>query len=127
MAERVLSESSRDNLSVVAAGCAFYALFAIFPALSALISLYGLAADPANIEQSFGMLGYVLPEQAYDIVIEQIRRVAQASGQTLALQRANPKLKKRLHPTPIRWPRRCSPLSISPMRSPSGAVFFNST
>ena len=53
VAERVLSESSRDNLSVVAAGCAFYALFAIFPVLSALISLYGLVADPANIEQSF--------------------------------------------------------------------------
>ena len=35
--ERVLSESSRDNLSVVAGGCAFYALFAIFPALSALM------------------------------------------------------------------------------------------
>ena len=83
VAERVLSESSRDNLSVVAAGCAFYALFAIFPALSALISLYGLVADPANIEQSFDMLGYVVPQQAYDIVIEQIRRVAQASGQTL--------------------------------------------
>ena len=83
VAERVLSESSRDNLSVVAAGCAFYALFAIFPALSALISLYGLVADPANIEQSFGMLGYVLPQQAYDIVIEQIRRVAQTPGQTL--------------------------------------------
>jgi membrane protein len=83
VAERVLSESSRDNLSVVAAGCAFYALFAIFPALSALISLYGLVADPANIDQSFGMLGYVLPQQAYDIVIEQIRRVAQTLDQTL--------------------------------------------
>ena len=63
VAERVLSESSRDNLSVVAAGCAFYALFAIFPALSALISLYGLVADPANIEQSFGMLGYYCPSK----------------------------------------------------------------
>jgi membrane protein len=39
VAERVWSESSRDNLSVIAAGCAFYALFAIFPGLSALISL----------------------------------------------------------------------------------------
>jgi hypothetical protein len=36
--ERVYSESVRDNLSVVAAGCAFYALLAIFPALSALVS-----------------------------------------------------------------------------------------
>jgi membrane protein len=125
VAERVLSESSRDNLSVVAAGCAFYALFAIFPALSALISLYGLVADPANIEQSFGMLGYVLPEQAYDIVIEQIRRVAQASGQTLGWSLLL-SLGLALG-APIRWPRRSSPLSISLMRSPSGAVFFNST
>lgn len=34
VAQRVWTESSRDNLSVVAAGCAFFALFAIFPALS---------------------------------------------------------------------------------------------
>jgi membrane protein len=67
--ERVYSESVRDNLSVVAAGCAFYALFAIFPALSALISLYGLAADPADVAQNFGMLAYVLPTQAYDMVM----------------------------------------------------------
>jgi membrane protein len=81
--ERVFTESARDNLSVVAAGCAFYALFAIFPAISALISLYGLVVEPGNVEQSFGMLVYVLPTEAYEIVIEQIRRVAEASGQTL--------------------------------------------
>ena len=39
--QRVWTESGRDNLSVVAAGCAFFALFAISPALTALISLYG--------------------------------------------------------------------------------------
>src|SRR6185437_9594081 len=83
VAERVYSESVRDNLSVVAAGCAFYALFAIFPALSALISLYGLVADPANVAQNFGILAHVLPNQAYDIVIDQIRRVAEASEHTL--------------------------------------------
>jgi membrane protein len=83
VAQRVVSESSRDNLSVVAAGCAFYALFAIFPALSALISLYGLAADPAHVEQNFGMLAYLLPQEAYGIVIDQIRRVAEASDRTL--------------------------------------------
>jgi membrane protein len=83
VAQRVWSESNRDNLSVVAAGCAFFALFAIFPALSALISLYGLTADPATVEREFGMLGSVLPAQAYDIVIEQIHRIAAASGRTL--------------------------------------------
>jgi hypothetical protein len=40
VAQRVWSESNRDNLSVVVVGCAFFALFAIFPALSALISLW---------------------------------------------------------------------------------------
>ena len=65
VAQRVWSESNRDNLSVVAAGCAFFALAAIFPALSALISLYGLTADPATVEQQFQMLGSVLPSQAY--------------------------------------------------------------
>jgi membrane protein len=68
---------------VVAAGCAFFALFAIFPALSALISLYGLTADPATVEQQFRMLGSVLPAQAYDVVIEQIHRISAASGGTL--------------------------------------------
>ena len=83
VAQRVWTESGRDNLSVVAAGCAFFALFAIFPALSALISLYGLTADPATVGQQFGVLADVLPAQAYDIVIEQIRRIAQASSQSL--------------------------------------------
>jgi membrane protein len=83
VAQRVWIESGRDNLSVVAAGCAFYALFAVFPALSALIALYGLTADPATVEQQFGMLKSVLPPQAYDIVIDQIRRVAEVSSHSL--------------------------------------------
>jgi membrane protein len=83
VAQRVWTESGRDNLTVVAAGCAFFALFAIFPALSALISLYGLTANPATIEQQFGLLADVLPAQAYDIVIEQIHRIVEASGQSL--------------------------------------------
>ncbi len=83
VAQRVWSESARDNLSVVAAGCAFYALFAVFPALSALIALYGLTADPATVDVQFGMLSSVLPQQAYEIVIEQIGRLAETSSQSL--------------------------------------------
>src|SRR6185312_10935295 len=56
VAQRVWVESGRDNLTVVSAGCAFYALFAVFPALSALIALYGLTTNPASVEQQFDML-----------------------------------------------------------------------
>jgi membrane protein len=83
VAERVWSEASRDNLSVISAGCAFYALFAIFPALSALIALYGLMTDPATIEDQFGMLSSVVPKEAYDVVIDQVRILAATSNRTL--------------------------------------------
>ena len=80
VAERVWTESGRDNLSVVAAGCAFFALLAIFPVLSALVSIYGLTANPDTVEQHFGMLRSVLPPQASDIVMAQIHRIAAASS-----------------------------------------------
>jgi len=83
IAKRVVAKAGSDNLSVVSAGCAFYALFAIFPALTASISLYGLTADPATVERQFDILKTVLPPQAYEIVIDQIRRIAETSGQTL--------------------------------------------
>ena len=80
VSERVWTESNRDNLSVVAAGCAFFALLAIFPVLSAVISVYGLTASPDTVEQHFGILRSVLPPQASDMVMDQIQRVATASG-----------------------------------------------
>lgn len=80
VAQRVWTESERDNLSVVAAGCAFFALLAIFPVLTALVSLYGLTANPDTVEQHFGVLRSVLPPQASDMVMQQIHRVATASG-----------------------------------------------
>jgi membrane protein len=83
VAQRVWTEASRDNLTVVAAGCAFYALFAIFPALSALISLYGLTTNPATVENQFSMLATVLPGEAYNIVIQQIRNLAESSNRAL--------------------------------------------
>jgi membrane protein len=83
LAKEVVRKASSDNLSVVSAGCAFYALFAIFPALTAAIALYGLTADPATVERQFSMLKAVLPPQGYEIVIDQIRRIAETSGQTL--------------------------------------------
>jgi len=83
IAHRVWNESARDNLSVIAAGCAFYALFAAFPALSALIALYGLATDPAAVERHFDMLAYVLPSPAYDLVIDHVKRLAEAPTRSL--------------------------------------------
>ena len=83
VAQRVWIESGRDNLSVVAAGCAFYALFALFPVLAAIISVFGLTTNPDTVEQQFAILSSVVPTQAYDMVIQQIHHVATTSSRTL--------------------------------------------
>lgn len=81
--KRVGRKIFADNLQVVTAGCAFYALFSIFPALWASISLFGLVVDPDTVERQFGFLATVLPEQAYTIVIGEIHRIASTSDKTL--------------------------------------------
>jgi membrane protein len=84
--ERTWTESGRHNLSVIAAGCAFYALFAIFPALAALVTLFGLTTNPTtSIDAQFEVLGLVLPPAAFDMVVEQTQRIVAASNHTLGL------------------------------------------
>src|SRR5262245_9854168 len=45
---RTKQEVADDNVSLVAAGVAFYGLLAVFPGIAALVSLYGLLADPTS-------------------------------------------------------------------------------
>ena len=48
--KRVKAEVKDDNVSLLAAGVAFYAMLAIFPAIIALVTIYGMVADPNQIE-----------------------------------------------------------------------------
>ncbi|HET7307109.1 MAG TPA: YihY/virulence factor BrkB family protein [Gammaproteobacteria bacterium] len=56
--KRTMADVGEHNLPLIAAGVAFYGMLAIFPALTALISVYGLIANPADVQQllSTGML-----------------------------------------------------------------------
>ena len=73
--KRVKSEIAVDHVSVVAAGVAFFGLLAIFPAVTALVSIAGLMLDPADIAgQIEGVVG-VLPANAAQIVENQLAKV----------------------------------------------------
>src|SRR5277367_3173042 len=50
IAANVVMRIGRDNLMLVAAGIAFYAMTAIFPAIAAFVSIYGLFADPHAVQ-----------------------------------------------------------------------------
>jgi membrane protein len=62
-----------------------YYLLAIFPALAALVAVYGLFADPPAIARHLDLVSGVLPGGAIDVAREQLTRVASKSSQTLGL------------------------------------------
>lgn len=82
---RVKDEISGDNLSVVAAGVAFYSLLAVFPALAALVMIYGLFADPADVQRQLEPLKDVIPPDAFSILDGQLSAVASKGTQPLGL------------------------------------------
>lgn len=77
---RVYEEIQRDRIMAVAAGVVFYGLLAVFPALTALVSSYGLFADASTIGQHLSVLGGMMPEASFKLVEEQITRIAGNSG-----------------------------------------------
>lgn len=82
---RVKDETSDDNLSIIAAGVAFHWLFALFPALVALVSIYGLVADPADVERHLGATSGLLPGDVQKIIGEQLHSLTGSSQTTLGV------------------------------------------
>jgi membrane protein len=80
---RTYRQTSEDRLLAVAAGVVFYALLALFPAITAVVSLYGLFADAATINDHLSFAAGILPASAVDIVHEQTVRLTANSGTKL--------------------------------------------
>lgn len=68
---RVKDEIATDHVSLVAAGVAFYALLAIFPAVTALMALAGLVMEPAEVTAQLEALTNLIPEEAANIILDQ--------------------------------------------------------
>lgn len=85
IAKRTAGQVSEDRVMTEAAGITFYTLLALFPALAALISIYGLFADPAAIEVHLQALAGVLPGGGMEIISEQVRRITAKGGDALGL------------------------------------------
>ncbi len=78
---RTLRTSTTDKISLAAAGCAFYATLALFPAISMLISIYGMAFDPITAEAQLSDLSGLLPAPAFMLIQDRVHQlVAQSNG-----------------------------------------------
>ena len=83
--KRVWSSIGQDRVLAEAAAVTYYALLAIFPALAALISLYGLIADPAAIGKHLDALKGVVPGGGMQIISDQIQALTSAPKKGLGL------------------------------------------
>ena len=72
---RTYGQIGDDRLLATAAGVVFFGLLAVFPAITALVSSYGLFADPSTIGKNLQDLALMLPEGSFAIVQDQIARV----------------------------------------------------
>ncbi|KQQ31353.1 hypothetical protein ASF53_01180 [Methylobacterium sp. Leaf123] len=83
--KRTYRDIGENRLTLVSAGVTFFVLLAIFPAIAALVSVYGLIADVSTINHQIDALRGVLPSGGVDIVAEQVKRVTEKGDTTLGL------------------------------------------
>ena len=82
---RVKDQLLDYNLSVVAAGVAFYSLLALFPAIAVLVSVYGMAFDPADVRDQITALVTMMPAQAAQLIQQQIQAFVSRASEELGL------------------------------------------
>ena len=82
---RTYAEIGDDRLLAIAAGVVFYALLALFPAVTALVSSYGLFADYATINDHLAIAATVVPAGGMGIIQEQVGRVVAKGDVKLSL------------------------------------------
>ena len=83
--KRAWQAGSKDNIGIIAAGMAYYALLALIPALGALVLAYGLIADPATVASHITFLTANLPPTAAEMIAGQLEDISRGAGSTQGL------------------------------------------
>ncbi|MDQ4103957.1 MAG: YihY/virulence factor BrkB family protein [Actinomycetota bacterium] len=82
---RAYRASQQNNISLLAAGVAFFGFLALIPALIALVTLVGLVADPVQITQQMESFTVGLPQASRQLITEQLNAITQSSGGALTV------------------------------------------
>lgn len=83
--KRALAESKADHVPLLAGGVAYAAFLAIFPALIAAISVYGLLVEPAQVRKQIEDIASALPDDAKSLIITQLTDIASGPKSALGL------------------------------------------
>ncbi|GGZ17163.1 hypothetical protein GCM10007049_06950 [Echinicola pacifica] len=72
-----------NNVIIISAGVGFFGFLAIFPALMALISIYGFVMDPQQIEEQVSKISSMIPEQMHEILQYRVDNFIKPEGESL--------------------------------------------
>lgn len=83
---RAARDALLGEMPVLAAGTALFAIIAVVPALAAVVSIYGIAVDPNEIQRHLKGLETVMPAQVVEFVSGQLERMARENHGVLGFQ-----------------------------------------
>src|SRR5262249_44331752 len=83
--KRVYASLNSKHLSILAGGVAFYAMLSIFPALAALVALYGLVADPATVQHQINAVHGLIPGEAQTILENYLKSIVSSNSSKLGI------------------------------------------
>jgi membrane protein len=82
---RTIKEVGDDRVTLVSAGVTYFLLLALFPSVTAFVSVYGLFADATTVSKSLATLSAVVPAGGLQIIDEQLTRITSQGAPTLGL------------------------------------------
>ncbi len=83
IAKRTFQQINEDRVTTEAAAVTFYVLLALFPALAALVSIYGLVADPKTISDHVNAISGFVPGGGMQVINDQLNSLISNSNKTL--------------------------------------------
>jgi membrane protein len=72
-----MGAAASDRISLTAAGCAFYAMVALFPSIFLLVLLYGLAFDKTTVEPQLEVLRELVPDETFELIAARLHELVE--------------------------------------------------
>jgi membrane protein len=85
IAKRTAKEVKADQVPLLSAGVAFYGLLSLFPAIIAMVSIYGLVASPDTVRNQIASLTRMLSSQTSSLLTQQIQQITSGAGGALSV------------------------------------------
>jgi membrane protein len=86
--KRAFAFMSTDRVTLTAAGVSYYTLLALFPALAALVSVYGLITNANSLSAHLDTLAGIVPESILGFISGELNRLIQNSPGRLGISAA---------------------------------------